>query len=205
MARIEGDQNIPSALLDAYRATLTEKQPDGASRKRYPYRVPHMQKGGADVKAAQLTQRARFQGSISRFNQLSQAERQRWYAARPPWSSFLWYYNYFILSDLMGNANIPEGGAGVISSIQFKQMTIGAGASEGQVAITAVDTSKTVVMLYGNSVIVYETEAVAAALPIYPYVSSMASELVKCKWAIASWQGVNTLEATIGLIIIEYV
>ena len=43
MAKIEGPQSIPSVLLDAYRGTLTEKQPDGTSRKRYPYRVPNMQ------------------------------------------------------------------------------------------------------------------------------------------------------------------
>ena len=109
------------------------------------------------------------------------------------------------MSSLVGNADIPAGGAGVIKSIQFKDISMPAGTGEGQVAITAVDIAKTVVMLYGNSIIVKEYEASAAAITSYPYVSSLASELVKCKWAISAFEGVNAVAATIGITVIEYI
>ena len=205
MVMLTGVQDIPSEWLDAYRATLTEKQPDGTSRKRYPYRLPKMQEGGPDVKPNQTTQRERFKSSIAKFNTISDADKQRWYAARPPWSSFLWYYNYFIMSDLMGNANITQGGVGLIKTIQFKTMSIGAGTAEGSVAITAVDINKAVVMLFGASVISREAENWAQAITVYPYLSSMASELVKCKWSLPSFAGTNTSAATVSLIVIEYI
>lgn len=205
MAKLEGDQTIPSALLDLYRGTLTEKQPDGTSRKRYPYRVPNMQKGGADVKPDQLTQRARFEKAIENFAGVSEADRERWYAARPPWSSYLWYYNYFIMSDLMGNANLQQGGIGVIKSIQFKTIAMPAHDGEGSIAITTVDIAKTVVMLYGNSIIVHEEELYAFTIPSYPYVSDLAAELLKCKWAISAWGVDEAVTANIGAIIIEYI
>lgn len=152
MAKTEGDQSIPSALLDAYRATLGEQRPDKTVEKRYPYRLPHMQAGGADVKPAQAANRTRFLLAISHFASVSWAERQRWYAARPPWSSYLWYYNYFIMSDLMGNANLTEGGAGVIKSIQVKKESVPTTGTKS-FTITSVDPNKTVVMVYGNSYI----------------------------------------------------
>jgi hypothetical protein len=70
----------------------------------------------------------------------------------PIWGSFLWYYNYFILSDLTGNANINQGGAGVIKSIQVVTQSVPTtGGSTFE--IETVDPAKTVVMLYGNSYI----------------------------------------------------
>ncbi len=205
MAKTNGTQSIPAPLLDLYRATLGEEKPGDIVEKRYPYRVPRMQNGHGNVTATQRIQRDRLKTAITDFNKISAADRAKWYAAMPPWSSFLWYYNYFIMSSLVGNANISEGGAGVIKSIQFKQISMPAGTGEGQVAITAVDIAKTVVMLYGNSVIVKEYEASAAAIPSYPYVSSLASELVKCKWSISSFEGVNAVTATIGITVIEYI
>ncbi len=152
MAKIEGTQSIPSVLLDLYRGTLTEKQPDGTSRKRYPYRVPNMQEGGSDVKAGQLAQRTRFKEAIRNFADVSPAERARWYAARPPWSSLLWYYNYFIMSDLSGNANVDQGGAGVIKSIQVVKEEVPTTGTK-TFTISEVDPTKTVVMMFGNSFI----------------------------------------------------
>lgn len=205
MAKTEGAQSIPSELVDAYRATLGEQKPDLAVGKRYPYRVPRMQDGHGNVTAAQRTQRDRLKTAIADFDKTSAADKARWYAAMPPWSSFLWYYNYFIMSSLVGNANVSEGGVGVIKSIQFKTISMPAGTGEGQVAITAVNPAKSVVMLFGNSVIVKEYEASAAAITVYPYVSSFAAELVKCKWAITSFEAVSTVAATIGIIVIEYI
>lgn len=205
MAKVTTPQEIPAELLDGYRATLGEVRPDDGVRKRYPYRVPTMQTLVGHPSPKQKAQRARFLTARDNFAQVDWPTRQRWYAAAPEWSSFLWYYNYFIMSSLLGNADIPGGGAGVIKSIQFKTIAMPAGTGEGQVAITAVDIAKTVVMLYGNSVIVKEYELSAAAIPSYPYVSSLAAELVKCKWAISAFEGVNAVAANIGITVIEYI
>lgn len=152
MVKITGAQSIPSVLLDVYRGTLTEKQPDGVSRKRYPYRVPNMQEGGSGVKPGQLAQRTRFKESIANFKKESAGEKERWYAARPEWSSLLWYYNYYIMSDLTGNANSDAGGVGVIKSIQVVKQSVPTTGGQS-FAIDAVDPAKTVVMMFGNSFI----------------------------------------------------
>lgn len=205
MAKVTLPQNIPSELLDGYRAAMGEVRPDKGVRKRYPYRVPTMQTLVGHPSTKQRAQRARFLTAKNNFADVPWATRQRWYAASPEWGSFLWYYNYFIMSSLAGNANPPQGGAGVIKSIQFKTIAMPAGAGEGQVAITAVDPAKTVVMLYGNSFTFREEEAWALSVPVYPYVSSIAAELVKCKWSIATYAGNPTGAADIGITVIEYI
>ena len=198
MVKITGDQSIPSELLDLYRGTLTEKQPDGTSRKRFPYRLKNMQEGGSGVSTKQRTQRQRFLGARNRFLNISPAERARWYAARPPWSSFLWYYNYFIMSDLMGNANINEGGAGVINSIRYYEATAPSGSpSPITVAISEVDPNKAVVMLYGNGT----WEAVeGAVVPIYPYPVTMHAT-----YCVLKMSGTIDVNAGIGALVIEYI
>lgn len=206
MAKISiGPQNIPSALLDGYRANLAEPRPDTAVvGKRYPYRIPTQQDGGRpSVKKRE--QRARFKLAIAKFKNVDEATRERWYAAMPPYSSFLWYYNYFIMSDLTGNADVKHGGAGVIKSIQFKTIAMPAGTGEGSVAITAIDPAKSVVMLYGASVFFIETEAGLAFGSVYPYMSSIAAELVKCKWSMSDFYGAYTEAANIGITVIEYI
>ena len=114
--------------------------------------MPRMQEGGIGVHAGQKTQRARFKTAMADFRGVSSTERARWYAAEPPWSSFLWYYNYFIMSSLAGNANVKDGGIGVIKSIQYVSKSIPTGGDEA-ITIAAVDPAKTVVMLFGNSYI----------------------------------------------------
>jgi hypothetical protein len=152
MAKISGEQSIPSEWLDLYRATLNPHATGDIVKKRYPFELKHMQEGGKGVKAAQIAQRERFKTAKNLFLVLSQAERQRWYDNEPPYSSFLWYYNYFIMSALSGNANLEQGGAGVIKSIQVvKQSVPTTGGSS--FSISTVDPAKTVVMLYGNSYI----------------------------------------------------
>ena len=152
MAKTDGTQSIPSELLDLYRATLGEERANAAISKRYPFRMPRMQTGHGNATAAQLDQRARLKIAIADFNKVSAADRARWYAAMPPWSSFLWYYNYFIMSSLTGNADISGGGAGVIKSIQFKKEEVPTTGGKA-FAINAVDPAKTVVMMFGNSYI----------------------------------------------------
>jgi len=152
MAKITDPQNIPPALLDLYRGTLNPHPTGNIVKKRYPYRMPRMQENGPGVHAGQVAQRARFKTAVQNFKGVSQADRARWYAAEPPYSSFLWYFNYFIMSSLVGNANVDQGGAGVIKSIQYVYKSIPTGGDEA-IAITAVDPAKTVVMLFGNSYI----------------------------------------------------
>ncbi len=150
MARREGDQSIPPALLDLYRATLNPNSSVNVVKTRYPFTMPKMQEGGPGVSAAQIVQRDRFKLAIANFANRSEAERQRWYAAAPEWNSFLWYYNYYIMSDLAGNADWKDGGFGVIKSIQFVKDTVGTGGSKS-FTISTVDPAKTVVMMFGNS------------------------------------------------------
>jgi len=152
MAKLEEPQDIPSGLLDLYRGTLNPHPTGNIVKKRYPYRMPRMQEGGKGVHAGQITQRARFKKAIQDFKGVSTANRARWYAAEPPYSSFLWYYNYFIMSSLAGNANVKDGGIGVIKSIQYVSKSIPTAGNEA-ITIAAVDPAKTVVMLFGNSYI----------------------------------------------------
>jgi len=152
MAKLEEPQNIPSELLDLYRNSLNPHPTGNIVKKRYPFRMPRMQEGGKGVHAGQKAQRARFKTAIQNFKGISPEVRARWYAAEPPYSSFLWYYNYFIMSSLAGNANVNQGGVGVIKSIQYVYKSIPTGGDEA-IAITTVDPAKTVVMLFGNSYI----------------------------------------------------
>ena len=152
MAKTDGTQSIPSELLDAYRATLGEERLNDAVSKRYPFRMPRMQTGHGNATASQLAQRDRLKLAIADFKKVSAADRARWYAAMPPWSSFLWYYNYFIMSSLAGNADITDGGAGVIKSIQFLKEEVPITGGKAY-AISTIDPAKAVVMMFGNSYI----------------------------------------------------
>lgn len=152
MAKFEGEQSIPSELLDFYRGTLNPHPTGGLVKSRYPYRLPPMQEGGRGVSAKQNAQRERFKIIKGKFAELSPTERERWYDNMPPWASFLWYYNYFIMSGLTGNANPDQGGFGVIKSIQFVKENVGVGGGKS-FTINEVDPAKTVVMMFGNSYI----------------------------------------------------
>jgi len=205
MARIEGTQNIPSELKYFYDGTLTPLMPNAAIRSRYPWHVTQVQEGGPKESAGHKKQRARWKAIRDKFKTLTEAERQRWYAAAPPWGSLLFYYNYFMMSGLMGNATVGDKGGGVIKSIQFKTIAMPAADGEGEVAITAVDPAKCVVMLYGNSICVDEESGAWFVSPVYPYVSSFAAELVKCKWSLPVAYVNPTKAANIGITVIEYI
>lgn len=149
MAKIEGTQSIPAEWLDVYRGALLDGHPGDIIRKRYPYRLPKMQEGHYGVHPNQIKQRTRFKQALAIFAGLSPTERQRWYANRPIWESFLWYYNYCIMSALAGNADIEEGGAGVIKGIQILKDQVPATGTK-TFTITTVDPTKTVVMIHGS-------------------------------------------------------
>ena len=197
MAKVEGTQSIPAEWLDEYRATLTEKQPDNVVRKRYPYRVPKMQSNKGRPHAAQVAQRTRFKKAISNFNAVGTSERARWYDSMPVWGSFLWYYNYFVLSALMGNANLDQGGAGVIKGINHYTGVLPAGnPANVTIAISTIDPSKGVIMLYGAG---YHEEA-AYAFNVYPYLVALNSSQALCK--ASSHVAAN---AGFGISVIEYI
>ncbi len=203
MVQLTGVQNIPSELLDLYRGTLTEKQPDVVSRKRYPYRLPQMQEDCSNYKPDQILQHNRFKTFIANFNAITEATRQRWYAARPPWSSFLWYYNYFIMSGLMDVLGANPEGASVIKSIKHYPFTMLAGAAANiNIVIDEIDPTKAMVFPYGAG---YKASSgfepiTAWAWVVYPYVVSIAAELVVMKAS-----GVIEANADCSVSVIEYI
>jgi hypothetical protein len=150
--KIEGTQDIPSEILDSYTKLLNQVRPNGTVQKRTPFRYPDFQAGGKKVTAGQVAQRARFLTARNLFSNTSEAERQRWYAARPEWNSLLWYYNYFMMSALNGNANAKQGGAGVVKSIQVVSDSV-AVSGDTTINIDTIDPTKAVVFLFGNSFI----------------------------------------------------
>jgi len=198
MAKVEGAQSIPAEWLDEYRATLTEKQPDNIVRRRYPYRLPKMQSNKGRPHAKQLIQRQRFKTALSKFGSIGSAERARWYDSMPVWGSFLWYYNYFILSALMGNANLDQGGAGVIKGINHYTFTLPTGTPvDVTVSISAIDPVKAVAMLFGAGFNYYQDTVGVAN---YPYLVSLNSSQAFLKGSLP-----NKEAAGCGVSIIEYI
>lgn len=187
MAKTEGDQSIPSKLLDSYRATLGEQRPNTVVEKRYPYRVPTMQDVKGHPSAKQRIQRDRFKTVRDQFKTLSQAEKARWYAAMPPWSSLLWYYNYFMLSGLMDVLGADAKGASVIKRIMNRTLDLPIAGTTITHAST-IDAEKTVVMLWGASyshIDVEEAEGVwwACAWPVYPFWGTLTNTNISLGWA----------------------
>jgi len=202
VAKTEGTQDIPSALLDKYRATLGEQRPDKTIEKRYPYRLPQMQAGGAGETAAQRTQRGRFKTVLNQFKTLSFAEKQRWYAGMPEWSSLLWYYNFFILSGLIDVLGADARGASVIKKIQNTTVTVPAGGTTITHA-SVIDSEKAVVMLWGAAYD-YDWDQVgdtpyAWAWPVYPIWGTLSNTNISLTWGIAPH-----VSGKVALQVIEY-
>ncbi|MDD5505098.1 MAG: hypothetical protein PHV77_07390 [Candidatus Omnitrophica bacterium] len=173
MVHITGTQVIPSEWEKDYKGTLTKVMPNGAVRKRYPWRLPGFQKFGLKVTGAQKIQRGRLETVASAFNNLSDADRARWYSAMPQWNSLLWYYNYFIMSGLSGDVVINDKGAGVIKNIRHYTFTLpNAATPRATVGITAVDPQKSVPFFFGAGIYEPASEIFVA---IYPYLVSLAT------------------------------
>ena len=109
MAKIEGPQDIPAALLEKYEQTLTPMQPDDVVRSRYPFRIPNMQNSGSYPSAAQREQRDIFRRCVDCYNVQPQSGgatppttgprgRDWWFADAI--GSGLWYYDYFMQTTL---------------------------------------------------------------------------------------------------------
>jgi len=202
MAKTEGEQNIPSGLLDAYRATLGEVRPNAAVHKRYPWGLPTMRAGKANETAKQRTQRTRFNTVRALFKNLSFAERQRWYAAMPPYSSLLWYYNYFMLSGLMDVLGADGRGASVIKTIQNRTLELPIGGTTITHA-AVIDSAKAVVMLWGAS---YKHDTAqegdvpyAWAWQIYPIWGTLNNTNISLTWG-----SLPEAAANVSLQVIEY-
>jgi len=202
MAKIEGTQNIPAEWLDEYRATLTEKLPTEVSRKRFPFRLRLFQKGGYKITPEQLGQRGRFESVVDKFKDVSDEDRQRWYAARPPWGSLLWYYNYFMLSGLMGNAIVGTVGGGVIKDINHYTFTLPGGTPANvTVNIDTCDPAKAICFFYGAGAIIENPEpGVYYAVQVYPYLVALASS-----YAVVKASGSITGDWGCSMSIIEYI
>ena len=202
MAKIEGTQSIPSELLDKYRATLREQSPKDVAGKRSPYRLPTKQAGGSNETAGQRIQRARFNTVRAQFNTLSDAERARWYDGMPPWSSLLWYYNFFMLSGLMDVLGADAKGASVIKSIQNRTLEVPlAGTTITHASV--IDATKAVVMLWGASYQFDEAQVgdypYAWAWPVYPIWGTLNNTNISLTWSMNPAQA-----AQVALQVIEY-
>jgi hypothetical protein len=198
MAKIEGTQTIPAAWLDGYRNALGEARPPNVIQKRYPFRLPHFQKFGKKVTEKQQTQRARFTSVIDLFHSLDSDERSRWYDSQPVWNSFLWYYNFFMLSGLLGMAHLLPGGGNLIRSINHYAFTLPSGAPANvTVSISSLDPSKAVVFFYGGGFYDYGE---GAGGPSYPMLVSMNSSQAIVKASLHCAGAANA-----SLSIIEYI
>ena len=173
MARIEGTQSIPSTWKELYDGTITPLMPNAAIRRRYPWRKPNKQLNGYAVTPNEQTQRTRWLTIRNKFKNIDQATRQRWYDARPVWNSLLWYYNYFMMSGLMGNAVIGDKGAGVIKDIHHYEYTLPTGtAPRATIVVDACDPEKSVPFFFGAGVWLAESNIGVA---VYPFLVSLAS------------------------------
>lgn len=178
MAKFEGTQTIPAEWLNGYRGTLNPHPTGSIVKKRFPFRLPKMQKYGPGVSPGQLANRARFTSAVSQFKDLDSAQRSAWYDTMPEYSSFLWYYNWFMLSALSFDANVTQGGVAVIKGIEHYTATLPAGAPANvTIPISSIDPDRGVVMLFGAGA--HEEEAYA--FNVYPYLVSLVSTQAICK------------------------
>lgn len=157
-----------------------------------------MQEGGYKVSDAQKKQRNRWKAIRDKFKTLTWAEKQRWYAARPPWASLLWYYNYFMMSGLMGNAVIGDKGGGVIKDINHYAFTMTAGATPlATIAIDTCDPAKSVPFFFGAGWYEILTNF---AIVVYPYLVSLNST----QMIVGASMQIDA-NAKIGVTLIEYI
>ena len=162
-----------------------------------------MQDGHGNVTTKQRIQRDRFKYVQEKFKTLSPAEKARWYAAMPEWSSLLWYYNYFMLSGLMDVLGADARGASVIKSIQNRSFEIPA-AGTTITHDTVIDASKAVVMIWGAGYNHDEGQIgdypYAWAWPVYPIWGTLNNTNISLTWGM----DVETA-AKVAMQVIEYI
>ena len=146
-------QSIPSEDRIIYKRALqisTSHKDVKYIRTRFPWRLPQMQEGGANVKAAQRIQRDRFKYAKNHYALLSASDKARWAAANPEYHSYLFGYNFFMLEGLMGGGPVqyPQ----MIKSIQVVKEEVPTTGNKS-FTISEVDPAKCVVLIQGNSYI----------------------------------------------------
>jgi len=204
VAKVEGPQEIPSELLDGYRAAMGEITPIDGVRKRYPYRVPTMQTVGGHPTPKQKERRTWFKNAITRFRALSPAEKTRWYDAMPAWGSLLWYYNYFMMSGIDDLDDGQRGGAKMLKQIISKKDNIPIGGKTVTHGGT-VDPTKCVVMIWGAShqtdfEEVSENFGYSWSWIIYPIWSNLTATEIRIDWGTAA-----EVAGDVVIQIIEYI
>jgi hypothetical protein len=203
MAYIEGTQNIPAEIYKQVKATIGTQAQTGLVKKRMPFRLPNMQEGGKHVRQSQINQRERFKSVVSQFNNEDMNARSRWYEAEPEYSSFLWYYNYFILSGLNGNANGQQGGYGVIKLIQNIATNLGTAGAILSIP-TAIDPQKAVIMAWGAA---HKMAYAPGAEYDLPYVWSIfpVPKLLNSSQLQVVWSETPDVAGNCSFIVIEYI
>ena len=201
MAKITGEQSIPSEDLENYRSALGEARADGTVEKRMPFRLPQCQAGRAGETPQKLKQRNSFKAGLAKFKLLSQADRQRWYNRMPPWSSYLWYYNWFMLNAVPNLWQAIPGGDAMLNNIQVVKTDLSVGGGLIDIPSEVIAT-KCVVMLMGAAYDVVEAgePQYAYAWAIYPILSSISNTQIDLRWGTTP-QGSSLVSATI----IEYI
>lgn len=147
------DQSIPSEDRIKYkRICQIETDTRGVKyvRSRFPWRLPKMQAGGPGVSPDQIVQRDKFVLVKGKYALLSASDKQRWVDANPPWGSYLFGYNFFMMEGLSGGGTLeyPQ----MIKSIQVVKEEVPTTGTKS-FAISTVDPAKVVVMIQGNSYI----------------------------------------------------
>ncbi|MDD5061913.1 MAG: hypothetical protein PHN44_06520 [Candidatus Marinimicrobia bacterium] len=198
MAKIEGDQNIPAELLDQYRATLGEKLPNGACRKRYPYRIPRLQKNGYGISTAQKEQRNRWLAIIEKFKTLGAPGKARWFGSPPNLTAGLWYYDYFQMSGLLGVVEVNGMGAGVIKDIHHYAFTMAQAATPlYTLSVDTCDPEKSVPFFFGNG---FLQVADQGFVNVMPYLKSLNSTQM-----IVGMSNQIDTDAVLSVSLIEYI
>lgn len=205
MSKTTGEQNIPSELLELYRRALGQVNASGVVGKRMPPELPFMQTVGGRPTGKQKTQRGRFIAAVQNYNTLTPTQRARWFNSPAIPGGPAWYVNYFVQSELIGNADIGHGGAGVIKNIQWVTGTVPAGSGEAAANITTVDPTKIVIMLNGASFIHVEGVNGPYVVTVYPYISFISATQIRIKWSTASYAGEDTQSAGVSATVIEYI
>jgi hypothetical protein len=116
----------------------------------------------------------------------------------PQWHSFLWYFNYFMMSGLTGNAVIGDQGAGVIRDINHYTFSMTGGQTANvTIPVDTVDPSKAVCFFFGAG---WREVGSGVGVAVYPYLVSMNSSqlIVNCSMFPAE-------AANFGVSLIEYI
>ena len=151
MAKVD-TQSIPSEERDRYKRALqisTLHKETTYVRSRFPWRLPQMQAGGADVKPAQQIQRDRFSYAKDKYALLNATDKARWAAANPEWHSYLFGYNFFMLEGLMGGG--PTQYPQMIKSIQVMKASVPTTGGHTFNLGTTIDGAKGVILIQGSA------------------------------------------------------